>query len=133
VNEENGPMIDLVFFGLSANFTYNMFVSPSQLSETIFPEIPGATYTRFINKTESGSISLTPLQFTMMRTDVLLRNLSIFYASYGDEPFTSQPLPRVVLFETFDRRKGAILVKEMVSKGKDDSYIVVDIKVQKND
>ncbi|MDR3143047.1 MAG: hypothetical protein LBU37_15170 [Tannerellaceae bacterium] len=132
-NEENAKMIDLAFFGLSANFTYNMFVSPSRLSETTFPDIPGAVHTRFINKTELGFISLTPLQFATMRTDALLRNLPIFYALYEDEAFASRPLPRVVLFETSDRRKGAILVKEMVSKGKDDSYIVVDIKVQKND
>jgi PKD repeat protein len=133
VNEDNGPMIDIVFFGLSPNFTYNMFVSPSRLSETTFPDIPGAVHTRFINKTESGPVNLTVLQFTDMHTDALLRNLPIFSAPYGNEFFTGIPLPRVVLFETSNRRKGAILIKETVSGGKDSSYITVDIKVQKND
>jgi PKD repeat protein len=91
VNEDNGPMIDMVFFGLSANFTYNRFVSPSRLSETTFPAIPDAGHTRFINKTESGSLHLTPLQFTNMHTDALLRNLPLFSAPYGDEFFTGTP------------------------------------------
>jgi PKD repeat protein len=133
VNASNGSMIDIVFFGLSANFTYNKFVSPARLSETTFQEIPSATHTRFINKTELGSLGFSAAQFTSISTDALLRNISISSVSYGNEPFTSSPLPRVVLFETSDGRKGAILVKEMVANGREDSYIRIDIKVQKND
>jgi PKD repeat protein len=133
VNASNGSTIDIVFFGLSSNFTYNMFVSPARLSETTFPEIPNATHTRFINKTELGSLGFSATQFAAIRTDALLRNIPISSVSYGKEPFGSSPLPRVVLFETSDGRKGAILVKEMRAKGREDSYITVDIKVQKND
>lgn len=38
---------------------------------------------------------------------------------------------RIVLFETANGRKGAIKIKEYVSNGAE-SYIVVDIKMQKN-
>jgi PKD repeat protein len=133
VNESNGGFIDIVYFGLSKNFSYNLFVSPDQLSETTFPDIPNAIHTRFINRTELGGIQLTPDQFNEMTTDAFLRNLPIASATYGNDFFTDTPLPRVVLFETSDGRKGAILVKEMVTKEKENSYIVIDIKVQKND
>ena len=133
VNVNNGNFIDIVYFGLSRNFSYNMFVSPDQLSETTFPEIPNANRTRYINKIESGSINLTSAQFNEMHTDTLLNALPIASATYGDEFFTNVPLPRVVLFETSDKRKGAILIKEMISNEREDSYIIVDIKVQKND
>ena len=133
VDDSNGHLIDIVYFGLSRNFSYNIFVSPDQLSETTFPEIPNASHTSYINKIESGSITLTSEQFNDMHTDALLKTLPIASTTYGNEFFTSLPLPRVVLFETSDKRKGAILVKEMVSNERDDSYIVVDIKVQKND
>ena len=132
-DESNGNLIDIVYFGLSKNFSYNMFVSPDQLSETTFPEIPYAVHTSFINKLESGSIVLTSTQFNEMHTDVLLKDLPIASATYGNDFFTNTPLPRVVLFETSDKRKGAILVKEMISNEKDDSYVIIDIKIQKND
>jgi PKD repeat protein len=133
INNSNGAQVDIVFFGLSDNFRYNRFVSPDRLQETTLREIPNAAFTRFINRTEAGDLSLTPEQFEVMTTDVLLRDLAIWEAAYGDESFTNDPLPRVVLFETADRRKGAILIKEMVSGGADNSYIIIDIKVQKND
>jgi PKD repeat protein len=133
INEDNGSFVDIAYFGLSQHFTYNLFVSPARLSETTFPEIPNARHTRFINKMESGTITITQAQFDSMQTDSLLRNLPIASTMYGDEFFTHTPLPRVVLFETPDRRKGAILVKEMISNEKENSYIIIDIKVQKND
>ena len=126
-------MIDIVFFGLSANFTYNKFVSPARLSETTFPEIPNASHTRFINKTELGSVHLSAAQFASMKTDALLKPLLISSVYYGNETFTASPLPRVVLFETSEGRKGAIMIKEMAANGREDSYITADIKVQKND
>jgi hypothetical protein len=68
-----------------------------------------------------------------MTTDALLRDMPVLSAGYGDEFFSASPLPRIVPFETSDGRKGAILVKEMVSNGTEGSYILTDIKVQKND
>ncbi|MCL1943014.1 MAG: PKD domain-containing protein [Candidatus Azobacteroides sp.] len=133
ITGSNGSFIDLVFFGLNRSFSYNLFVSPDNAGTTALPDIPNALPTKFINKTELGTISLTSAQFEAMTTDALLRNMPILSADYGDEFFTDTPLPRVVLFETADGRKGAILVKEMVAGGTEDSYITADIKVQKND
>jgi len=133
VNSGNGALIDIAFFGLNSDFTYNKFISPDRLNETPLLEIPNAEPTKFINKTELGSVSLTPGQFNTMTTDALLKNLQISTVSYGDEFFTATPLPRVVLFETSDGIKGAILIKELVSSGTGGSYILTDIKIQKND
>jgi PKD repeat protein len=133
VNSDNGALIDIAFFGLNADFTYNQFVSPDKLDETPLPEIPNAQPTKFINKTEQASVSLTPSQFNTMATDALLKNLQISTVSYGDEFFAATPLPRIVLFETLDGRKGAILIKGLINSGKESSYILTDIKVQKND
>lgn len=133
VNNSNGALIDIAFFGLNSDFTYNQFVSPNKLTETSLTEIPNAKSTKFINKTELGYISLTPQQFTTMITDDLLKKLHISEVKYGDEFFTAKILPRVVLFETLDGRRGAILIKEFVSSGTGDSYILTDIKIQKND
>jgi hypothetical protein len=44
--------------------------------------------------------------------------------------FTDSVLPRVILFRTQDGIKGAIKIKSFVPDGLN-SYIVVDIKVQK--
>ncbi|GHV38846.1 hypothetical protein FACS1894179_02860 [Bacteroidia bacterium] len=133
VNSDNGALIDIAFFGLNADFTYNQFVSPDKLDETPLPGVPGAKSTKFINKTELGPVSLTPDQFNTMTTDALLRDMQILTVSYGDEFFTATPLPRVVLFETSDGRKGAILIKGLINSGKESSYILTDIKIQKND
>lgn len=133
VNGSNGASIDIAFFGLNANFTYNRFVSPNKLVETALPEIPNAQPTKFINKPELSTVSLTPDQFNAMTIDALLKNLQFSTESYGDEFFTATPLPRIVLLETSDGRKGAMLIKKMVSLGTGGSYILTDIKIQKND
>ena len=133
ITETNVADIDIVYYGLNANFSYNQFVSPNALSQTSFREIPGTVFTKFINKTELGTPELSPTQFVSMTNDLPLRDLSILTAAHGEEPFGKEPLPRVVLFQTADGRKGAIYVKEMVASTREDSYILVDIKIQKND
>ncbi len=135
IDESNGPLIDIIYFGLNTGFTYNLFVSPDAVQDkTSFPAIPDALPVTFINKSEKALQTLSPGHFNSMSTDESLLGLSVTtWTNYIDEAFDNEGLPRVVLFETGDGRKGAILVKEMVSKGKDDSYITVDIKVQKND
>nr|WP_231552180.1 hypothetical protein [Capnocytophaga canimorsus] len=45
-------------------------------------------------------------------------------------PFNKDLIPRIVLFQTFDGRKGAIKIKEYISEGAQ-SYLLVDIKIQK--
>jgi PKD repeat protein len=134
IEDANGPFIDIAFLGLNADFIYNLFVSPDKLADTPLLEINGAKATKFVNKLEAGTeVQLTPAQFKSMTTDIYLKNSPIISVNYGDEYFTKSVLPRVVLFETSDRRKEAILIKEMISEGPENSYILVDIKVQKND
>lgn len=130
INIDNGFLIDIVYFGMNTNFTYNRFVSPDQLSSTSFKDIPGAKPTEFVH--HSGL--LTPAQFNSMTTDVLLKQFSINSPVNPELDYFTQPdIPCIVLFETFDGRKGAILVKEIKIDGNQNSYITVDIKVQKND
>lgn len=130
--EEFGSMVDVAFFGLNDQFSFNKFVSPTALDETSLAEIPNPSSTKFINRTELGTVSLSASDFNSMSTDILLKDLKIKEQSYGDEDFNASVLPRIILFETQDHRKGAILVKEFVRDGRN-SHIIVDIKVQKND
>lgn len=129
---ELGTQVDIAFFGLNEQFIYNKFVSPTDLDKTPLTEIPNATFTKFINKTELGEVSLSVSNFQQMTTDAILKDLKIKEVSYGNEDFNNTQLPRIVLFETQDGRKGAIMVKQMVRDGRN-SYIIADIKVQKND
>jgi len=126
-------MIDIVYMGLNSNFSLNRFVSPDSALYTPLKPIQGGLHTKFINKQEEGNIYITPEQFIDMTNDDLIRRISISALDYGWEPFEAIPIPRVVLFETADRRKGAIYIKKLISAEKDNSYILVDIKIQKND
>jgi PKD repeat protein len=128
-----GAWIDVAYFGLNDRFIYNRFVSPALAHEVSLPAIPSARTTWFINRPEQSDLSLTPAQFGEMTTDELLKPLDIQANSDGQAFFDSGVLPRTILFETQDGRKGVILVKDMVGNGVQGSYILIDIKVQKND
>ncbi|MDC1285518.1 PKD domain-containing protein [Flavobacteriaceae bacterium] len=132
VNESNGAAIDLVFFGLNSNFGFNKFISPQQAQTLTFDSIPNASATKFINRQESCSCttSLTLNDFNQISDDTLLRNLTIEETEAGNQDFDLNILPRIVLFETEDGRKGAVKIKSFVLDGQN-SYIVVDIKVMK--
>ena len=130
---ENDSEIDIAFYGMNRQFIYNQFISPDSTQYTSLKAIPSGRETKFINKQEMGNLFLSVEQFSNMTTDLYLQPLQIKDMNYGWEHFNKDVLPRVVLFETWDSRKGAILVKEMVDKGINESYIVVDIKIQKND
>lgn len=127
-----GKDIDLVFFGLNQNFTYNRFVSPDSVTFYTFDAIPGAQPATIINSQEecgcSASISAT--NFDGMANDATLAATAIDFTSGGWLQFTNATVPRIVLFKTSDGRKGAIKIKQFVQNGAD-SYIVTDIKVQK--
>lgn len=127
-----GKYIDIAFFGLSANFTYNRFVSPDSVQDYSFNEIVSAQSTHFINSLESCGCSITFSEndFDQMTTDALLKNLDIQSTSGGVQPFDKTLLPRIIFFRTEDGRKGAIKIKEFYADGQQ-SYILVDIKVQK--
>lgn len=115
--------VDIVFFGLSRSFTYNKFISPDSASSYTFSPIPDATVTRFMNK----QTLFTESDFDNMQNDTPLQGLSI---TTNGLQFDQTLLPRIVLFETADGRKGAIKIKEYVLEDST-AYIVVDIKVQK--
>jgi hypothetical protein len=66
-----------------------------------------------------------------MENDDILSILSVAENDSGEQYFTGDIVPRIILFETDDGRKGAVKIKDFVSNGLD-SYILVDIKVQKN-
>ena len=128
-----GKDIGIVFFGLDDSFGFNKFVSPDQVTQqTTFTAIPNATHTKFINTLESCECgaSLLATEFDSMEDDSLLENLTIIETNAGSQHFTDLLTPRIVLFETADGRKGAIKIKEFVKQGSD-SYIIVDIKTQK--
>ena len=60
-----------------------------------------------------------------------LRGLTINPTANGWKPFTNATIPRIVLFQTADGRKGAIKIKDFVDDG-NNAYIIVDIKIQKS-
>jgi len=124
--------IDLVFFGLNADFTRNRFVSPDQLSGTTFTALSNPKQTIFINSQElcNCPTSLSPQQFDTIANDVLLRNLNIEETPGGLQSFDNTRVPRIILFQTQEGKKGALKIKEFVQDGQN-SYIRVDIKVQK--
>jgi PKD repeat protein len=128
----DGKEIDLVFFGLSRNFTYNKFVSPDSATSYTFPAIPGATVTRFINKQEvcNCGVSFSVSDFDNMQNDAPLQALQLPAGANGGLQFDQAVLPRIILFQTADGRKGAIKIKEYVLEGST-AYIMADIKVQK--
>ncbi len=129
---KEGKEIDLVFFGLSRTFTYNKFVSPDSSASYTFPAIPGATVTRFINKQEQCfcGVSLSVSDFDNMQNDAPLQALQLPAGATGGLQFDQTVLPRIILFQTADGRKGAIKIKDYVLEG-NTAYIMVDIKVQK--
>lgn len=76
-------------------------------------------------------IQLSPTLFESIKTGKGFSSINITETNTGKTPFDSTKKPRVVLFQTNDGRKGAILVKDYISSGRD-SYILVDINVQKH-
>ena len=132
VNSENGADIDIAFFGLNSSFSFNKFVSPDQVDSNGLIAIPNATPTKFINSQEicGCGISISVAQFDRITDDTLLDTLTITETSNGLLAFDSSVLPRIVLFETHEGRKGAIKIKGYVTDGVA-SYVICDIKVQK--
>jgi hypothetical protein len=124
--------IDIAFFALNPEFNFNKFVSPDEVQEYTFDPIPNAKHTKFINLQESCECqaSLSVDAFDGMMDDSLLEPLQIEETMGGIQDFDSTVVPRIVLFETSDGRKGAIKLKEFVQDGTN-SHIVMDIKVQK--
>jgi PKD repeat protein len=127
-----GKWIDLIFFGLNDVFLFNKFISPDSAAAYTFAPIPNAGATVLINSQElcGCSASLSPTAFDAMTDDSPLRAMTITGTSGGEQPFDNSVLPRIVLFQSPDGRKGAIRIDQFVQNGQN-SYIIADIKVQK--
>ncbi|MDY0779350.1 PKD domain-containing protein [Tenacibaculum sp. IB213877] len=132
ITEEIGSTIDIVFFGLNESFIYNKFVSPDEAQLNSFQEIPNATTTKIINSLEvcNCTANITVSDFDAMQDDATLASLVIDATQEGLKEFDNTQVPRIVIFETADGRKGAIKIKEFVNSN-ENSYITIDIKVQK--
>jgi PKD repeat protein len=130
INSSNGKDIDLVFFGLDASFSRCYFLSPTDALSSGFISIPGTSQTYFVNDLNQSGLSFTDTEFNTMLNDTKLKTLDIKAASNTTSWFTNVFIPRFVFFETANGKKGVLRIKAFVSEG-DNSYILTDIKVQK--
>jgi PKD repeat protein len=130
VTEDNGNAIDLIFYGINSTFAYCRFISPDSASKFAFPAIPNARHVYFVNNIASSGLTFSASDFNDMVNDVPLRPLNIKESDTGISFFTNATADRIILFETDDGRKGAIKIKQFTAEGTQ-SYIIVDIKVQK--
>lgn len=131
VTDENGSLIDIIFSGLNSSFTFNKFISPAIMQNNGFTPIPNAMHTKFINSQEICNCGgLSAEDFDAMTDDSFLASLIIEESAAGLQSFNQITLPRIVLFETPDGKKGAIKVKGFISD-EENSYINTDIKIQK--
>jgi PKD repeat protein len=133
VDATNGNKIDLVFFGLSQSFNFNLFTSPDSASGWTFAAIPGATQTKFINKQENCGcgVNFTATDFDNASTGSALNDLTIAPTAGGSSEFNNGIVPRIVVFQNNAGKKGAIKIRQFVSDGQQ-SYIICDIKIQKD-
>jgi hypothetical protein len=130
VNAANGSKIDFAFFGLNSSFMYNQFVSPDQVQNNGFLAIPNAIHTKVINSQELVGTQLSSSGFDAINAGNDFNSITFTETNAGKSPFNNSVVPRVILFQTADGRKGAVKVKSFVANGLS-SYILVDIKVQK--
>jgi PKD repeat protein len=133
VNTTSGNSIDLVYFGLSESFSFNLFVSPDSAATLTFDAIPNASATKIINKQEGCGCgtSFSVTQFDNAVTGSALQALAINVTPAGSSNFNNAVVPRIILFENAAGKKGAVKIKQYVNAGQQ-SYIICDIKVQKD-
>jgi PKD repeat protein len=131
VNAANGSKIDFAFFGLNSSFIYNQFVSPDEVQNNGFLAIPNATHTKVINSQELVGTQLSSSGFDTLDAGNDFNTITVTETNAGKSPFSNSVVPRVILFQTADGRKGAVKIKSFVANGLS-SYILVDIKVQKH-
>lgn len=130
INEIDGVLIDFAYFGLSAAFDYNEFLSPDQVQNKSFNAIKNSIHTKIINSQELVGAQLSSSQFDAIDHGNDFNRLSITETSRGKTPFDDKVSNRIVLFETTDGRKGAVKIEGFINNGQE-SYIMTTIKVQK--
>jgi PKD repeat protein len=130
VDTENGALIDFAFFGLDGAFRYCRILSPDSVGNYAFYDIPDAKHTAVVNVLENSPLVFSEVDFDSMENDDILAGLPVAENDSGKQYFTGNAVPRIILFETGDGRKGVVKIKEFVSNGLE-SYILADVKVQK--
>ncbi|MBV4357204.1 PKD domain-containing protein [Pinibacter aurantiacus] len=126
-----GGNIDIVYYGLNKNFKYNSFISPDSATYYTFNVIPNARPVVVVNTTENCNCNpITASQFDNMSTDALFQNTAVNFSGAAWKQFDNSAMPRIVMYQTADGRKGAIKIKSFVDNASQ-SYIICDIKVQK--
>lgn len=130
----NGKDIDFVYFGLNQNFIYNKILSPDAAADYSFNAISGALKTEVINLQENcdcGGVIMSSADFDNLTNGASFQKYSNHTVGASQKHFTNGLIPRIVRYQTADGRMGAIKIKQFVVNGTQ-SYIVVDIKVQKS-
>jgi PKD repeat protein len=130
ITAANGSLIDFAYFGLNDEFNFNQFLSPDEVQTTAFAAISGAIHTKIVNSQELADIQLTVAQFDEIDRGDDFRNITVTESYAGKSPFDNSAVPRIVLFQTSDGRKGAIKITNFTADEKN-SYITATIKVQK--
>ena len=133
VNSSNGSKIDICFFGLSESFNFNKFISPNEVQGWTFTAIPSATNTVTINKQESCmcGVNLSVAAFDAIVSGNAFDAIMVPAVPVNNDDFNNSIVPRVIVFKNNSGKKGAIKITQFVANG-DDSYIICDIKVQKD-
>jgi PKD repeat protein len=131
IDDSIGKLIDFAFFAWDYRFNYCRFLSPDSVQNFTFYPIHGATKTYIVNDMAQANLNFSLATFDAMQNDAPLASLNIKSKDTGDLYFGIDQLPRLVLFETSDGRKGAVKIKEKTDVGRN-SYITVDVKMQKD-
>lgn len=84
----NSNIVDIVFQGLSSNFTYNRFISPDQANNYGFLALKNPQSTIFINSQNlcNCGLNFTETQFDMLN-DSPIKSLNISYSPAGAQEF----------------------------------------------
>jgi PKD repeat protein len=130
VTVTNGSLIDFAYFGLNDEFNFNRFLSPDEVQTTAFTAISGAIHTKIVNLQDLADLQLTVAQFDKIDRGDDFKSITVTESNAGRSPFDNSTVPRIVLFQTGDGRKGAVKITNFTANEKD-SYITVTIKVQK--
>jgi len=130
IDENTVKSIDFAFFAWDSRFNHCRFLSPDGVHDYTFQFLTGANKTYIVNDLTQANLSFSVAAFDAMQNDALLVPLEIKSNDTGDLYFEIDQLPRLILFETSDGRKGAVKIKEKTDAGRN-SFITVDIKMQK--
>lgn len=132
INQSNGRLIDITFFGLNSNFTQNSFVSADQVQHYTFDAIPQAQACMWINNPTAHGIYIDNRLFEDMQDDNWLQGIHFTPQQQNPAYFSNSQSPHFVLFKHASGYKGIIRIRSFQQVGLGDSYILVDIKVQKH-